>query len=713
MSERGEDVLGTVLDSRYRVEAVLGAAHAGGTVFRGRDAAAGATVVVRCPAIPEGLAAVELEAALAAFVAEAEQLAKIGQGSSDVERLLASGVAERADGIRVPYTVFEWLAGRSLERHIAERAGPGSIGEALIILEPAARALALAHSMGVAHRDVRPGNLWLAELDGRTTLKVAAFGLATRVGPGEGPYQPEYGAPEHFKRSYGAIGPATDVYGLALTIIEMVTGKRALVGRDAGELYLATSDLTKRPTLRAHGSHVSDAVEAVLQRALAVEPKRRWASARELWDALVSAVPELTPAPPSVRVSKTSDRPPGIGGGVRPGVKPDSAPASVPPGLAAMARAAQPSSRPMSVLAGTPSAPMAAEDARLSDSIRVAGPVRRADRGGRSGDRSGTWAWLGVVGIASVAFGIVAVKVGGAAVTSGNATPPAAPVVATASGSASAQAGTSPSPSTSGAPVAKSAGTEEPAVTVQPFLADMIKVPAGKFVMGSDHDGKGEKPPHLVSVTHAFYMDRTEVRADAYAACVEDGACPANKVHTGDIVESAYFCNTAKERPKHPANCVDRIQAEKYCSFVNKRLPTEAEWEYTARGTDGREYPWGNAAPTKCTTAILTGMTGECGERKGTWEVGTTADGKSAFGALDMAGNVWEWVADAYEPYPGADAGEAVVDPKVPLQPGARGVLRGGSWDYSVTSAKVVYRLPFAATSGNVSTGFRCARDAE
>jgi formylglycine-generating enzyme required for sulfatase activity len=108
-------------------------------------------------------------------------------------------------------------------------------------------------------------------------------------------------------------------------------------------------------------------------------------------------------------------------------------------------------------------------------------------------------------------------------------------------------------------------------------------------------------------------------------------------------------------------------------------------------------------------------MIGECGERKGTWEVGTTTDGKTPFGALDMAGNVWEWVADGWDAYPGSDGADAgdVVDPKLPFQPGAKGILRGGSWDYSVTSAKTTYRLPFSATSGNVSTGVRCARDAD
>ena len=707
-----EDILGTVLDGRYRVEAVLGAAHAGGTVFRGRDAAAGSNVVVRCPALPAGLAGARLEEALETFASEAELLARVSQASNDVEKLLASGVADRTDGARVPYTIFEWLAGRSLERYIVERTGGSSIGEALVILEPAARALAVAHSMGVAHRDVRPANLWLAEIGGRTTLKVAAFGLATRVGPGDTAFAPEYGAPEHFKKSYGAIGPATDVYGLALCVIEMVTGKPALVGADAGELYLATSDLAKRPTLRARGSHVSDAVEAVLQRALAVDPKRRWASARELWDALVGAVPELTPAPPSVR-ARTSERPPGIGGGSHPGVTPyvDSPPASVPPGLAELARAATgrggrgPTSvRPpmTSVLAAAPSSSVTADDKRLGDSVRASDALKsERDALGRAaesarGDASGARAWLAMAAIAVTIIAVLVAKVG-----TGTATATRSATAIKPSASTSARAGTVP--------------PAEQAVRVTPFLADMVKVPAGTFIMGSDHDGKGEKPPHRVTLTHAFYIDRTEVRADAYAACVEEGGCSSNKVHAGEAVDSTYGCNTDKERPRHPANCIDRTQAEQYCTFAKKRLPTEAEWEYAARGTDAREYPWGNAAPTTCAQAILTGMVGDCGDRKGTWEIGTTADGKTPFGALDMAGNVWEWVADGYDAYSTSDAvdGGSVVDPKVPLQGAGRGILRGGSWDYSVTSAKTTYRLPFAAANGNVSTGVRCARDAD
>jgi formylglycine-generating enzyme required for sulfatase activity len=237
----------------------------------------------------------------------------------------------------------------------------------------------------------------------------------------------------------------------------------------------------------------------------------------------------------------------------------------------------------------------------------------------------------------------------------------------------------------------------------------MIRIPAGTFVMGVDREGKGDGPAHTVRLTKAFYLDRTEVTAEAYGWCIEEGACTKGRVHQGEVDETVWGCNTAKEKPKHPQNCVDRKQAEKYCTFAGKRLPTEAEWEYAARGADRRTYPWGNAAPATCLFAVVSSIGGECGERKGTFEVGSATEGASPFGVLDLAGNVWEWVADGYEAYPSEES----ADPFVPLTATRRGVMRGGSWDYSPLAAKTTYRMPFMATAGGQSTGFRCARDAD
>ena len=162
------------------------------------------------------------------------------------------------------------------------------------------------------------------------------------------------------------------------------------------------------------------------------------------------------------------------------------------------------------------------------------------------------------------------------------------------------------------------------------------------------------------------------------------------------------MCNAQNpQRGDHPVNCVDRQQALVYCSFVDKRLPTESEWEYAARGTDGRIYPWGNDPP-KCDKAVVSGCMRVSPDAAGTRPVGSFPNSASPFGALDMAGNVWEWVSDDWDPQATTLRGSS-------REPG---VLRGGSWDFAPTHLKSFVRLKFWAANGHVSTGFRCAKDA-
>jgi formylglycine-generating enzyme required for sulfatase activity len=178
-------------------------------------------------------------------------------------------------------------------------------------------------------------------------------------------------------------------------------------------------------------------------------------------------------------------------------------------------------------------------------------------------------------------------------------------------------------------------GDNQPAATLIP-AEDMVCVPAGEFIMGSP-EGRGnsdEHPQHTVYLD-AFYIDKTEVTAAQYQRCVEAGACSAP--NTG-----GYCTYGVGGKSDHPINCVDWNQAAVYYFWAGKRLPTEAEWEKAARGTDGRIYPWGDAEPD-CTKAQLGGCGGQ------TVTVGTRSTGMSPFGALDMASNVFEWVMDWYD----------------------------------------------------------------
>lgn len=237
----------------------------------------------------------------------------------------------------------------------------------------------------------------------------------------------------------------------------------------------------------------------------------------------------------------------------------------------------------------------------------------------------------------------------------------------------------------------------------------MVRVPAGRFWMGSP-DGIGDRdehPMHEVTLS-AYCIDRTEVTVKAYLACVTDKGCPpalfseaSEDYGPDDLRRRSQFCNR-DDRPDHPINCVDWNQAVAYCQWVGGRLPTEAEWEYAARGSDGRTYPWGNDAPSPQHLNIY----GTTDGYDTTSPVGSFPDGASPFGVLDMGGNVWEWTADWRGPYPDAP----VTDPRGPMD-GTRRALRGGGWmNLSPDAERAAFRN-WGEPIVRVNTlGFRCAR---
>ncbi|MSS70723.1 MAG: formylglycine-generating enzyme family protein [Candidatus Latescibacteria bacterium] len=170
--------------------------------------------------------------------------------------------------------------------------------------------------------------------------------------------------------------------------------------------------------------------------------------------------------------------------------------------------------------------------------------------------------------------------------------------------------------------------------------------------MGSAEGEKDEAPPHTVSLD-AFAIDRTEVTNAAYALFWKADGGPESP-HTPGNFEgrgAVRWPEAARERPDHPVVGVTWFDAAAYCRWAGKRLPTEAEWEKAARGTDGRVWPWGNAFGGG-DSARANVYNGDDGYVQSTAPVGRFPSGASPCGALDMAGNVWEWVADWY----GSDA---------------------------------------------------------
>jgi formylglycine-generating enzyme required for sulfatase activity len=245
----------------------------------------------------------------------------------------------------------------------------------------------------------------------------------------------------------------------------------------------------------------------------------------------------------------------------------------------------------------------------------------------------------------------------------------------------------------------------------------MVFVPVGTLPMGSDDEqlelaeglcdqypdayGKCEqdlfqveRPQHPVAVG-AFWIDRAEVTNRRYRLCVAAGACRASRLADGPLYNGE----------DSPVAGIPWQEAADYCAWAGARLPTEAEWEYAARGEQGELFPWGSVY--ECGQANLWEDCSGCEDGyDGPSPVGAFPAGASWCGALDMAGNVWEWVADAFTEYPSRGEGSS------PESEGIR-ILRGGSWGYCPAFARTAYRYPVPAGADYLAVGFRCAVSAD
>jgi serine/threonine-protein kinase len=221
---------------------------------------------------------------------------------------------------------------------------------------------------------------------------------------------------------------------------------------------------------------------------------------------------------------------------------------------------------------------------------------------------------------------------------------------------------------------------------------EMVHVPAGTFGMGDTHgDGEDdERPAHPVSLS-AFWLDRTEVTNAQFARFVK--MARDSGLARGD----RWVLEAGKDR--HPVVNIPWQVAVAYCRWAGKRLPTEAEWEYGARGIAGRKYPWGNTWDER--NARFAGNQAN----QGAAPVGSYPTGSSPFGALDMAGNVWEWVSTLYRPYPYVSK-----DGRESASTQDRHVLRGGSWVLNPWDLRASNREFGEPGYRSVYIGFRCAR---
>ena len=303
-------LIGQVLDGQFRVDKFVGE---GGfsIVYRGHHIGLDEPIAIKCLKLPPALGSALVEAFIRRFRDESRIQYRLSQGNLAIARSIGSGTTmSSSTSALVPYMVLEWLEGRSLAQDFEVRRAHGMQGrtmdEVVKLLDPAAQGLAFAHAQGVVHRDMNPGNLFLAQRQQSpqgVLTKVLDFGVAKVISDHAlelGPraqtlgqiriFAPAYGAPEQFDDAMGKVGPQSDVYSFALILLEAMRDHAVRDGEHLGEFALMALDPSLRPTPRALGVAVGDAVEDLFKRAGSLRPEERPTDMGQFWGGLKHAI---------------------------------------------------------------------------------------------------------------------------------------------------------------------------------------------------------------------------------------------------------------------------------------------------------------------------------------------------------------------------------------------------------------------------------------
>lgn len=234
---------------------------------------------------------------------------------------------------------------------------------------------------------------------------------------------------------------------------------------------------------------------------------------------------------------------------------------------------------------------------------------------------------------------------------------------------------------------------DAPSSASERIMTELVTIPSLELTRGDMNGEPDEYPERKVRVS-SFRMERTEVSNRAYTACVEARACDA----------TPYLEDDRFSEPDQPVVGVSWVDADRYCQWIGRRLPSEVEWEAAAKGGDLRKWPWDGPFDAKKAN------TREAGLAK-TAAVTAFAEGSSPYGVLQMSGNAAEWVADFYDPTLYRTSDES-TDPKGPLS-GRERSIRGGSYADTSYSARVSKRTGRIPTEIDATVGFRCAANTE
>jgi len=649
-----DDIIGKIIAERYRVESFLGK---GGMaeVYKVWDQKR--SVYLALKILHADLA--EDIVFLRRFKREAQTLSKLQH--PNIVRFY--GTEQVGDLV---YMLMDYVEGTTLRKEIFQAKGPLAMEWILEITKSVCAALDYAHKSGFVHCDVKPANIMIHK---NGAVYVSDFGIArmteastaTMVGAGT----PAYMAPEQARGE--APVPQTDIYSLGVVLFEMLTGGERPFTGESAKTTGATSEKVRWEQIRLpapppskFNSSIPQSMDEIVLKCLEKSPVARYLSATDLLNDLTRQIAQA-----NVPEQPKSEKTPVSAGATRT----DSLNLSEQPKGEKMQQK-QPVSQPKEV--------------------QKANPLPRRKMG---------------LALVSLISGGIAILLFFAIFGRGLMSQPGLPA-------STATNVSSTSTSTPALPVTNAPSlTNIPAPTIPPTLpptlpstlgigstqispndgAVMVFVPAGAFKMGSK-SRDDEQPIQPISLND-FWIDQTEVTNKQFAACVSVGVCDPHDNFS--ITRLGYFDNP--EFADYPVIKVSWYDAETYCEWAGRRLPTEAEWEKAARGIDQRAYPWGNNAPKK----DLLNSNNYLGD---TTEVKKYPGGVSYYQVYDMAGNVWEWVSSLYQPYP-----YDPLDGREELTSIYTRVMRGGSWSSDDNSVRSASRKNAEPKITGFDIGFRCA----
>lgn len=574
------------------------------------------------------------------------------------------------------FILEHYINGPSLRDVLKKHPKGLPLTETLAYMQALCAALGYAHANGVVHCDIKPGNVMM---DSGGHIYLADFGIArhaeststTIAGAGT----PSYMAPEQIQSAL--VTPATDIYALGVLFFELLTGQRPFRGdeqassgtsKTSGERVRYAHLNLAPPDPRNLNPNIPPAIVAILFKCLEKDPPKRYQTTTDLLSALQGLG---VPFQDRARIVPLADGPE----------------AAAPP-VSGQTFSTQ--SRPP--LPVTPRSQKKKWALLLAGGavILVAGLCLAAISGGRFFENRNR------------------PTVPGGTIAPIESSPQSTATIMLRTATAQKTATSAPATDT---PIPEPTATEIGFPINPKDGMELVYIPAGNFIYGvnsNDPYWQGAEIPQHEVYLDSYSIYRTEVTNGMYEKCVTDRGCKRPE-QTYSRTISNYYGNDKYQN--YPVIYVSWNDAQAYCAWAGGRLPTEAEWEKAARGSNGWRFPWGNGEPEDGQVNMCDRSCADTAYRISSYldnfmdvaPVDAHPDGASPYGVLDMAGNVWEWVADWQVPaYLSQDD-----NPQGPAS-GTRRVYRGGSWRNNFEEIRTVFRPSLKPDATYDTLGFRC-----